>query len=162
MDSMTDYLGWFLILGRERRNRYVSLNIEYATSFTSGFRLQGGAGFAKGLARASVNLAVQPAAGMFGLLSHPVKGIGKSVANSFRPELGETVLRQPRAALGTEEARDLDSRTKENMISQFDTLAATVKDRRKVIKKEAELWLHELALQANRSQEVAAVQRETM
>ncbi|GHJ85208.1 hypothetical protein NliqN6_1610 [Naganishia liquefaciens] len=127
-----------------------------------GAKKSGGAGFAKGLARASVNLAVQPAAGMFGLLSHPVKGIGKSVVNSFRPELGETVLRQPRIAMGVEEAREVDTYTKENMISQFDKFAATVKDRRKVIKKEAELWLRELEIQADRSREIAEVQRNAL
>ena len=153
---------WSWIRGKEQRSRYVSDEFQHETITSSRFFHQGGAGFAKGLARASVNLAVQPAAGMFGLLSHPVKGIGKSVVNSFRPELGETVLRQPRIAMGVEEAREVDTYTKENMISQFDKFAATVKDRRKVIKKEAELWLRELEIQADRSREIAEVQRNAL
>jgi hypothetical protein len=98
---------------------------------------------------------------MFGLFSHPVKGIGKSIANSFRPELGETVLRQPRAAIGAEEARGADTQTMSAIISEFDVLATTVKDRRKALKNEAKLWLRELEIQAERSQEIAAVQQGT-
>lgn len=133
-----------------------------AVTHLNGSVSQGAAGFAKGLARASVNLAVQPGAGIVGLFSHPVKGMGKSIANSFRPELGETVLQQPRAAIGAQEARSADSRSKEAIISEFDTLATNVRERRRVLKNEAKVWLRELELQADLSKEMAAVQQGTV
>jgi hypothetical protein len=105
-------------------------------------------------------LAVQPAAGVFGFFSHPVKGIGKSIANSFRPELGEVVLQQPRHAIGLQEFQMADQETKQAMIRQFDQLANTVKERKRVLKDEAKRWMREVEMAAARAQEVDAAVRQ--
>jgi len=101
-----------------------------------------------------LNLAVQPAAGMFGLFSHPVKGIGKSIANAFRPGLGEVVLRQPRRAMGKAAAGRADEAVKREMMDRFKELAPGAKERRKRLKDEAKRWLKDLEMEAERSRHV--------
>ncbi|KAJ9091283.1 hypothetical protein QFC21_007272 [Naganishia friedmannii] len=125
-----------------------------------GAQSEGVVGFAKGFARASVNLTVQPAAGIFGLFSHPVKGIGKSISNSLRPELGEVVLQQPRYALGLQEVKLAEEATKQDLIRQFDQLAKTVRERKKMLKDEAKQWMREVEKIAARAQEVEEVVRQ--
>jgi hypothetical protein len=106
------------------------------------------------LARASINLAVQPAAGMLGLFSHPVKGIGRTCATAFRSELGNKVLRKPRLAIGKQQAEGVSDEVRREYVRQFEELAPRVKERRKLLKDEAKRWLQGLELQAARSQQV--------
>lgn len=114
---------------------------------------QGALGFTKGLARASINLAVQPAAGMFGLFSHPVKGIGRSCATAFNSELAEKVLRKPRLDMGKQQADGVTDEVKQGFIRRFDELAPQVKRRRKMLKEEAKRWLRDLEAEAGRSRQ---------
>lgn len=114
---------------------------------------QGALGFTKGLARASINLAVQPAAGMFGLFSHPVKGIGRSCATAFNSELAEKVLRKPRLDMGKQQADGVTDEVKQEYVRQFDELAPQVKERRKLLKEEAKRWLRELEAEAGASRQ---------
>lgn len=98
---------------------------------------------------------------MFGLFSHPVKGIGKSIANSFRPELGEIVLEQPRYAMGVQEAQMAERETKQAIIRQFEYLSTTVKERQKALKNEAKRWMREVEMASARSQEVDTAVQQT-
>lgn len=90
---------------------------------------------------------------MFGLFSHPVKGIGRSCATAFNAELAEKVLRKPRLDMGKQQADGVTDEVKQGFIRRFDELAPQVKRRRKMLKEEAKRWLRDLEAEAGRSRQ---------
>jgi len=107
----------------------------------AGRERDGAKGFWTGLARATANLAVQPAAGILGLASHPVKGITKTMENKFKRNYAQTVLAKPREQLSKQALEHISAEDRLLVVSRFDGLLVSTKQRKLALASEAQRYM---------------------